>query len=1599
MTFEILWPLIFAVAVPIIILLYLLRPKGTRKVVPSNLIWRRLAGANTQASFLQRFFSDPLMYLEILTVIFLILALMSPVISHIGQGSGSIAIVIDTGAGMQHVDEKGSSRFERARRYAQSFIESSRGDITLITCDKTARILASGVNDDLRLKKILAGIEVSDQAAQMQRAMDVIETIDADTVLVLTDEAGRQQFAGKESDYQIAVFGGARSNLALSYMAADDKAVICMVKNYGPADAACDVTLFDDTGKILSSKYAQIPAGGSKTLLFSEIAGADGTLTGEYIRGQISGIRWNESDFFDSVEKDNENYIFLQETGALSAALLGNGNRYIEKAYEAVTGKTLKRLENETLLKDEQIVIFDAGVTTSDGLSEAGDEAAIFGNAQGAENAGAEAGNGEEDSKTAGADDTGAGNAGKAGTGDGSVGRSILRFASSAGASGTAEKVTLTFADSELSAGIEGHGFGVNATYLYDVPAWGTAFLETDGKAAGYYGVDEQGIRRVVLGFDIRESNLALLPEFPVLMANSVQFLSDRALLGQHIYRPGDPAVVNPSATDGGMLSAVETSKTGLFEVKSEEASEHYAVVFPMDEASDPGSVYEDAGFVTTAMRSVTLKKSLRRLCILMALLLVIADLLLFVRRKRYRGKAAYVLAGLTAFLLLLALFDLHLPGKQTGQATIFLADLSDSNAGNLQQMESYLKDCIDKKPANDFYALVTFGEDTQVDQFLTKNDFFAGLQTSPAAHATDMEAAVSTGISMLPEGSAGRLVLLTDARQNRGDIRNMSPAITAGGIELCGLFFETEAGNDCYIADAKMPTSLHPGDAYRLDVSVESNYDTPALIEISSASRVLSQKEVQLSKGSNSFVFAMQVSGEESESFQISVRAQGDTCDKNDTYHAYADVRQREKLLVVTGEEGSNAELEKVLTGGGVDYDVVAARNMPDDLTSLLAYRAVLLDNVYIGKLPDGFLEQLKTYVRDYGCGLIVTGGEDSFALGGYRDSVLEEVLPVDMDPRGIDEAPPVAMVMVIDHSGSMSASDNGRMTRLDLAVEAASRAVDNFSSRDYVGVVTFDDRPTWQVPMVQVKDKQAIKDSIQSVAEGGGTMIFPALEEATKGILECPAEMKHILLLTDGQGETTDFRAVTDVLKQNQVTLSTVAVGDDADTALLGRLANECGGRAYLSDAQQDIPRIFAKEVFMSGESYLQNGDFSLMVNTSDELTKGLFEEGWPMISGYVASTPKNGATQVLTSDKDDPILTVWQYGLGRTIAWNTDARGVWSGGFSGQEDYAGLWRRICDFSFGMETVAGDHVEVVKDSANGRNVAVYTAAEYTDGSAVTGLYTDPDGKQGELSFVAKKPGEFEAVLPENEPGIYHISAVRTENGEQTSASRAAAVLQFPDEYRFDVSDSVVKDFVADYGRTLTPEEKLWTRLSSHMQAKRSLMIPLLVTAFFLFLISVTARRFELERVIAGYLKKRQEESERQKDIHSADVSGQMQKQTDGPTAAGQLAKQKDGKQAGHNDAEQQQMTSPVSNYAPGYVRPDTSGQGGQNSSNTVNGKMAANGGINDGMYNSPNTIMDNAGKGIGKYKKETGAHPHSEESGGLDTSFLLKKKKDRNG
>ena len=491
-------------------------------------------------------------------------------------------------------------------------------------------------------------------------------------------------------------------------------------------------------------------------------------------------------------------------------------------------------------------------------------------------------------------------------------------------------------------------------------------------------------------------------------------------------------------------------------------------------------------------------------------------------------------------------------------------------------------------------------------------------------------------------------------------------------------------------------------------------------------------------------------------------------------------------------------------------------------------------------------FLENLETYVKDYGCGFICCGGENSFALGGYRDTVLETVLPVDMQLRGINEMPSMAMVMVIDRSGSMTGKAGTLgVSNLDVAVRAATVAVDNLNDTDYVGILTFDDKYAWQVELRQADDKTEIKDEIKQIQDGGGTTIKPALQEAVKVLTENEASIKHIVLLTDGMGETNNYDDIVDSCAEHEITLSTVAVGDSSDKRLLRYLAEECGGRYYYSDISSDIPKIFAQEVFLGGDSYLQNGVFSLSVQAGHELTENLFPNGWPSLYGYISATPKTASSPIIQSaEKGDPILTVWQYGLGRTVAWNSDVTGEWTGAFAGQEDYIQLWKRIVDYSTGNTGMGDDNVNIV--TVGEQTTVDYQTNDYGNATEISITVIDPKGISTEEKLRAIAPGKYTTELSTPQTGLYHFNIRRTESGEIQNYMTTAAAVQFSDEYKFDVSTDAYLNFAQQYGKIITEDESIWTRISSKMKEGYPLTNWLLALAICLFLVDVALRRFQ---------------------------------------------------------------------------------------------------------------------------------------------------------
>ena len=265
---------------------------------------------------------------------------------------------------------------------------------------------------------------------------------------------------------------------------------------------------------------------------------------------------------------------------------------------------------------------------------------------------------------------------------------------------------------------------------------------------------------------------------------------------------------------------------------------------------------------------------------------------------------------------------------------------------------------------------------------------------------------------------------------------------------------------------------------------------------------------------------------------------------------------------------------------------------------------------------------------------------------------------------------------------------------------------------------------------------------------------------------------------------------------------------------------------------------------EVFLNGDTYLQNGQFSLKGNSSNAITKNLFADGWPQIKGYVSASPKTGANVLLASvEKDDPILSVMQYGLGHTVAWNTDVTNRWTAGLAQQNDYVQLWKRIIDYSAGNTALGEDRVDVT--TVNGTTKVTYYAKDYAEQTQVEAVYTDPDGKTHQAKLTASAPGTYEAQLDTTVSGVYNLSVQRKNGKKIENALTTAAVVQYSQEYKFALTNDSFCAFIKQYGKMLSPKKNVWKKLKASGRARVCLTNPLLILLLFVFLADIAMRRF----------------------------------------------------------------------------------------------------------------------------------------------------------
>lgn len=821
---------------------------------------------------------------------------------------------------------------------------------------------------------------------------------------------------------------------------------------------------------------------------------------------------------------------------------------------------------------------------------------------------------------------------------------------------------------------------------------------------------------------------------------------------------------------------------------------------------------------------------------------------------RRIKHRVARVMRCLLTCLCVLALAapSVVLPGGQ--QAVWILADASASARGMQDQMTQSVRTALENKDASVNAGVIAFGGNAMVEKPLAQDGTYNGVTTAVDAQASDLPSALTLASALLPEDAQGRIVVLSDGATE--DVRAAAQQLAARGVTVDFQSFSGDALPDAQISQLNVPSRVYQGQSFTVTVQVTANHDTAGTLVLYQNRTPVSSREVTLRRGDNTFTFRDTAADTGVVTYEARLISEGDSCAQNDSMGGYVYVQGAPKLLLVEGRQGEGSEMAAMLSAAAMQYETVLPAQLPYDAEQLRQYDGVVLINVDYDAADEEQWAALDSAVRVLGRGLTVIGGDSSYALGGYRGSKLEEMLPVTIDVRNKLDLPSLALMLVIDKSGSMSDGMFGT-TRLELAKEAAMRAAEVLTPNDQVGVIAFDDAAKWVVNLQKAEDVEAIQNQIGTIRPGGGTAFFTALYEATYALMNAQAQQKHIIFLTDGEAGDTGYLQLCDIMQQNDITLTTVAVGSGADQATLRTLAQQGGGRAYAANEFDNLPKIFTKETYLVSGSYVQNRTFTPVITEQSALTDF---EGFPQLSGYLAATEKSLATVSLMSDREDPILAWWQYGAGRVVAFMADSRGAWTSEFLQWDQAAAFYGGMAAFTLPGEEREG---QLTTERQGDALRIVYTAPE----GAQTGLSTSmtallPDGTQTQLALQESAPGVYEGEIAAAQLGAYALRVEqRDASGELQRVMEGGAVNGYSGEYdlRNQNAESTLPYLSAlTGGREITDSAEMLKATHAVVRARRDLTQPLLWALMVLLLCDIALRRLSWDVALERYLNAR---------------------------------------------------------------------------------------------------------------------------------------------
>lgn len=773
---------------------------------------------------------------------------------------------------------------------------------------------------------------------------------------------------------------------------------------------------------------------------------------------------------------------------------------------------------------------------------------------------------------------------------------------------------------------------------------------------------------------------------------------------------------------------------------------------------------------------------------------------------SRRQHRIAVVVRMVAVALLVIAVAAPAVRRPSHDQSVVFLVDRSASIAGEAilaqdEFLDAALEDAAAQADAR--IGVVAFGADVRVDSSLSSEVPSGSITSVVDDSATDLAGALRATGALLPTEGSRRVVVLTDGVATSGGARVAAEELAELGIAVDVVQLGSSRGPDVLVEGVDLPPAVREGDRVTAEIRIRSNVVGMAEVLIEDSTGEEQRMTVDVVIGDNTVLVEVAAPAPGPLEVRATAELAGDTQVENNTNRGLTRVLGPARVAVVEGKAGDADELLRALAAGGLAVERVGA--IPDD-RALLDYDAVVLVN--IPAPADADVERLTSYVEDLGRGLVVVGGDQAYAMGGYEQSLLEELLPVRSNPDDLVRRQPVAEVLLIDTSGSMGQCHcggeefvEGGVNKTDISRAGAAQAINALEPTDRVGVLAFSTGTDWVLPLNLKPDDATARAALGELFPQGDTQISTGLRAAYDELKGVDDALRHIVLFTDGwDPNESGLLPLVREIADDGITVSVLGTGEGPGTTLQ-RMAAVGGGRYYPGTDLSSIPDIFVEETLTVQRNLTVEGQFFPILAAPSQVTADLVTS--PALLGYVVTQPKNTASTPLLIGEEDPLLATWQRGLGRVTAWTSDATSRWSAEWVSWDGYVEFWGAL------VRDVLPPYLETPPELRldEGHLEIRYVSDEIAIDAAAIARVRAPDGEIRVVPLQRTSTSTFEGSTRADQAGAYWVG-VSIDSAQGTVAGGSAGMIAgYGDEFAFREPDPTLAfDIAAITGGRVNP-------------------------------------------------------------------------------------------------------------------------------------------------------------------------------------------------